>query len=70
VAFGTVYLYGLASLISNLDRYLEEQVEIPVQLVDLKAHLDVAGSKHPILLSGEISPAPVLGLAMRDLPWL
>ena len=70
VAFGTVYLYGLAGLISHLDRYLEEQVEIPVQLVDLKAHLDVAGSKAPILLSGEISPAPVLGLAMRDLPWL
>lgn len=70
VAFGTVYLYGLAGLISHLDRYLEEQLEIPVQLVDLKAHLDVAGSKRPILLSGEISPAPVLGLAMRDLPWL
>jgi len=70
VAFGTIYLYGLAGLISHLDRYLEEQMEIPVHLVDLKAHLDVAGSKSPILLSGEISPAPVLGLAMRDLPWL
>ena len=70
VTFGTVYLYGLAGLISHLDRYLEEQVEIPVQLVDLNAHLDVADSKRPILLSGEISPAPVLGLAMRDLPWL
>jgi Tfp pilus assembly PilM family ATPase len=70
VTFGTVYLYGLAGLISHLDRYLEEQVEIPVQLVDLKAHLDVSGSKSPILLSGEISPAPVLGLALRDLPWL
>ena len=51
-------------------QYLEEQVEIPVQVVDLKTHLDVDGSKRPILLSGEISPAPVLGLAMRDLPWL
>jgi len=70
VGFGTVYLYGLAGLISHLDRYLEEQVEIPVHLVDLKAHLDVGGSKGPILLSGEISPAPVLGLAMRELPWL
>jgi Tfp pilus assembly PilM family ATPase len=70
LAFGTVYLYGLAGLISHLDRYLEEQIEIPVQLVDLKAHLDVTGSKRPILLSGEISSAPALGLAMRDLPWL
>ena len=70
VTFGTVYLYGLAGLISHLDRYLEEQVKIPVQQVDLKAHLKVAGSKRPLLLSGEISPAPVLGLAMRDLPWL
>jgi Tfp pilus assembly PilM family ATPase len=70
VTFGKVYLYGLAGLISHLDRYLEEQVEIPVQVVDLKTHLDVDGSKRPILLSGEISPAPVLGLAMRDLPWL
>ena len=70
VAFGTVYLYGLAGLVSHLDRYLEEQVKLPVQLVDLKAHLDIAGSKRPILLSGEFSPAPVLGLALRDLPWL
>ncbi len=70
VAFGTVYLYGLAGLISHLDRYLEEQVKIPVQLVDLKTHLDVAGRKRPLLLPGEISPAPVLGLAMRELPWL
>ena len=70
MAFGTVYLYGLAGLVSHLDRYLEEQVKLPVQLVDLKAHLDIAGSKRPILLSGEFSPAPVLGLALRDLPWL
>ena len=70
MTFGTVYLYGLAGLISHLDRYLEEQVKIPVQQVDLKAHLKVAGSKRPLLLSGEISPAPVLGLAMRELPWL
>ncbi|OFW09965.1 MAG: hypothetical protein A3H27_01955 [Acidobacteria bacterium RIFCSPLOWO2_02_FULL_59_13] len=70
VAFGTVYLYGLAGMISHLDRYLEKQVEIPVQLVDLKAHLDVTGSKSPVVLSGGISPAPVLGLAMRELPWL
>jgi Tfp pilus assembly PilM family ATPase len=70
VAFGNVYLYGLAGLISNLDHYLEEQVEMPVQLVDLKTHLDVADRKRPVLLSGEISLAPVLGLAMRDLSWL
>jgi Tfp pilus assembly PilM family ATPase len=70
VAFGTIYLYGLAGLISHLDRYLEEQVEIPVRLVDLNDHLDVDGSKRPVLLSGEISPAPVLGLAMRELSWL
>ena len=70
VAFGTVYLYGLAGLISHLDRYLEQQLELPVQLVDLKAHLDVPGSEHIVELSGEISPAPVLGLAMRALPWL
>jgi type IV pilus assembly protein PilM len=70
VAFGTIYLYGLAGLISHLARYLEEEVQIPVHLVDLNAHLDVAGSKRPILLSGEISPAPALGLALRDLPWL
>jgi Tfp pilus assembly PilM family ATPase len=69
-AFGTVYLYGLAGLISHLDRYIEEQVEIPVQLVDLKAHLDVAGSEGPVMLSGDISPAPALGLAMRELSWL
>jgi Tfp pilus assembly PilM family ATPase len=70
VAFGTVFLYGLAGLISHLDRYLEKQLKIPVQRVDLKAHLDIAGSKSPSLLSGEFSPAPVLGLALRDLPWL
>lgn len=70
VTFGSVYLYGLADMISHLDRYLEEQVEIPVQMVDLKNHLDVAESKHSIPLSGEISSAPVLGLALRDLPWL
>lgn len=70
VAFGTIYLYGLAGMIYHLDRYLEEQVDIPVQLVDLKTRLDVTGSKRPVVLSGEISPAPVLGLAMRELPWL
>ena len=70
VTFGTVYLYGLTGLISHLDRYLEGQLEIPVQLVDLEAHLDFVGSKSPILLSGEISPVPALGLAMRELPWL
>lgn len=70
VTFGTVYLYGLAGMISHLDRYLEEQVEIPVEFVDLNAHLDVSGDGHPGWLTGEISPAPALGLAMRDLPWL
>ena len=70
VTFGTVYLYGLTGLISHLDRFLEGQVEIPVQLVDLKAHLDFVDSKSPILLSGEISPVPALGLAMREIPWL
>jgi len=70
VAFGTVYLYGLAGLISHLDRYLEEQLKMPVQQVDLKDHLNVAGSNRLLPLSGEISPAPALGLAMRDLPWL
>lgn len=70
VAFGTIYLYGLAGLISHLDRYLEEQMEIPVQLVDLKTHLDVSDSEHIAAISGDISSAPVLGLAMRDLPWL
>jgi len=70
MAFGTVYLYGLAGLISHLDRYLEEQIEIPVHLVDLSAHLDVSGSKGTVPLSGEISPAPALGLALRELPWL
>lgn len=69
-AFGTVYLYGLAGLISHLDRYLEEQVEMPVHVVDLKTHLDVSGCKYPMPLTGEVSPAPVLGLALREFRWL
>lgn len=68
--FGTIYLYGLAGLISHLGRYLEEQVEIPVEVVDLGSHLDFSGIKGPGLHSGDISPAPALGLALRDLPWL
>ena len=69
VTFGSVYLYGLAGMISHLDRYLEQQLELPVQLVDVMARLDVPGSEHVVALSGDVSPAPVLGLAMRDLPW-
>ena len=70
VDFGTVYLYGLADLIAHLDRYLEQQLELPVQSVDVMARLDVPDGEHVAALSGEISPAPVLGLAMRALPWL
>ena len=70
VVFGKLYLYGLAGLISHLDSYIEKQVDIPVQLVNLKDHLDIAGIKRPLPQSGEISQAPALGLAMRELPWL
>jgi Tfp pilus assembly PilM family ATPase len=70
VTFGKVYLYGLADMISHQDRYLEAHMEMPVQVVDLRAHLNMDDLKDPIPLSGEISRAPALGLAMRDLPWL
>ncbi len=67
---GHIYFYGFASLIQGLDRYVEKWLEIPA------SHPPVQACIKPAAHGGEMTPdrvarlCPVLGLAMRKIPWL
>jgi type IV pilus assembly protein PilM len=68
--FTTVYLYGLADQIFHLDRFLEQEVEIPTLCVDALGRLGYADGETPPGMTEGISPVPALGLAMREITWL
>jgi hypothetical protein len=53
-----------------LDRYLEKEVDIPAQCVDALGKLGYADGENPPGITEGISPAPALGLAMREITWL
>jgi type IV pilus assembly protein PilM len=69
-AFGSVYLYGLADQIFNLDRYLERLVGIAVQGVDVLGKMGTQDGETPTGITEGISPVPAIGLAMREVSWL
>jgi type IV pilus assembly protein PilM len=68
--FEGIYMYGQATRIRNLDRYIERRLNIPTTLVNPLAN--------PTLSDEDILPEPsegapfalALGLAMRKVPWL
>ena len=68
--FEGIYLYGQATRIRNLDRYIERRLNIPTKLVN--PFTSATLSDEDILLdTSEGAPfALALGLAMRKVPWL
>ena len=69
-AFDGLFLYGQASGIHHLDRYLEKHLNISTRIVDPLKTLTAV--RHPIELrdSKEGMFALALGLALRRIPWL
>ena len=67
---GQVYFYGFASLINGLDAYVEKWLNIPARQVDIGDKMKPAGKMVPLTREQAALMCPVLGLAMRKIPWL
>lgn len=66
---GQVYFYGFASMIKGLDTYFGKWLNIPVFQADIKDKIKPV--KQGISLTPDRAALyPVLGLAMRKVPWL
>ena len=70
VKFEEVCMYGLASQIHHLDKYLEGRLNIPTRCINPMTKLNLADGG---LMSNSAGGAPfalALGLAMREVKWL
>ena len=68
--FEGIYMYGQATRISNLDRYIERRLNIPTKLVNPFTNATLS-DKGILPDTSEGAPfALALGLAMRKVPWL
>ena len=68
--FEGIYMYGQATRIRNLDRYIERRLNIPTTLVNPFANPTFSGK---VILPDTSEGAPfalALGLAIRKVPWL
>jgi Tfp pilus assembly PilM family ATPase len=68
--FGGSYIYGEATLVRHLDRYLEKRLAIPVHLVNPFTQITL--SENCVLTNQDEGASFVLalGLAVRNVPWL
>ncbi len=65
-----ISFYGAASMISGLDSYIENRMNIPSKTINILDHIDLK-SNLPAMDSNDITPfAAALGLAMREISWL
>ncbi|MBK5101098.1 MAG: pilus assembly protein PilM [Desulfobacteraceae bacterium] len=69
-AFDCIYFYGHAAMVKQLDRYIENRLNIPTKLMNPMTNM--ALSEEGILpdISEGAPFALALGLAMRKVPWL
>jgi type IV pilus assembly protein PilM len=65
-----IYLYGQASFIRHLDRYLERRINIPTTVVNPLTAISLARKSILPDLAEGAPYALALGLAMRKVPWL
>jgi type IV pilus assembly protein PilM len=70
VVFGGAFLYGNGARVGGLSGYLEQELNMPVQVPDPrdKIHLDAAGAVPASTEGGDCGLA--MGLAMRRVRWL
>ena len=68
--FECIYMYGYATLVRHLDRYLEKRLDIPTKLINPMTKMKL--SDHSLLpdISEGAPFALALGLAMRKVTWL
>ena len=65
-----ISFYGAASMITGLDHYIENRMNIPAKTINILDHIDI---KPDLVAEGfnDITPfAAALGLAMREISWL
>jgi Tfp pilus assembly PilM family ATPase len=68
--FAAIYIYGLATVIENLDQYFEMRLGIPTKLVNplLSSNFDVNHNMSDITEGAPFALA--LGTALRPVTWL
>ncbi|WP_300462043.1 pilus assembly protein PilM [Desulfobacula sp.] len=67
---GQVYFYGFACLIKGLDAYVEKWLNIPAVQADMGDRIESARQMASLTPDQAAGFCPVLGLAMRKIPWL
>jgi type IV pilus assembly protein PilM len=69
-AFDTIYIYGLATVIENLDQYFEMRLGIPTKLVNPLLSSNFGDNKILPDSTEGASFALALGMALRPITWL
>jgi len=70
VVFKSIYISGQASLIRHLDKYIENQLNIPTKLIDPVNKMTLSDSAMLPDISEGATFALALGLAMKKVSWL
>jgi type IV pilus assembly protein PilM len=70
VKFEEIYMYGQASLINFLDKYLKNRLNIPTKLINPMSKLTLQGRSLPSDTVEGATFAIALGLALRKVTWL
>jgi len=68
--FEGIYIYGQGAMIQSLDAYIEKQMNIPTKRSDPLQKLAMPEDSMMDDMTGGMSYALSLGLAMRRVPWL
>ncbi|MBU1697969.1 MAG: pilus assembly protein PilM [Proteobacteria bacterium] len=65
-----ISFYGAASMITGLDHYIQNRMNIPAKTINILDHFDIKPDLSA-MVSNDITPfAAALGLAMREISWL
>ena len=65
-----ISFYGAASMITGLDHYIQNRMNIPAKTINILDHFDIKPDLSA-MVSDDITPfAAALGLAMREISWL
>jgi type IV pilus assembly protein PilM len=68
--FDCIYMYGYAAIIKQLDRYLENRLNIPTKLMNPMKNVALSDESILTDISAGAPFALALGLAMRKVQWL
>jgi len=65
-----ISFYGAASMITGLDHYIQNRMNIPAKTIHILDQIDITPAL-TAAVSNDITPfASAMGLAMREIPWL